>query len=221
MNLKVATVLLALGLGFGVQVGVPTPAYATTDPGWYIYMPFTGYFDRFGLAPPCCHHGDGDWSTDLYWDLNTSHMKVVPHSPRVFKSYEVFKVVSVGTTCGTAGKTVKLEALLRFYNQNDDTWKTYDLGWVSYGHLANVPSNIEVGARFADSVYIGDLHKWSYQVGCYEVNTNSGVHTHFTAYNNHNYSCYLDLSGDHLRKYTTAIGKLGGDYADGHGQKCP
>jgi hypothetical protein len=221
VNLKAVTIVVATALALGAQIGVPTPAQATTDPGWIVEMPFTGYFDRFNLAPPCCHHSDGDWSTDLYWDLNSSHLKVVPHSPRILKSFEVFKVLAVGTTCGTAGKTVKLNANVHVYNTKTDSWKSYDLGWVSYGHLANVPSNIKVGASFVDSVYVGDLHKWSYQKDCYEVSSNSGIHTHFTAYNYHNYSCYYALSGDHLRGYNTIIGEIGGNFASGRGQECP
>jgi len=205
---KNRTVVFALVLGFLAMGGVPAAqgVPAVTDPTTHLRMPFTGWFDKYGFSPPGSHFTSGDWSTDLYAPPPTT-VKAWIQIPS--GGTTTLKVLSVGTTCGTAGKTVKLDVYVNGTKS----------GWMSYGHLDAVPGGIVPGASVAVGGTVGKTKLWSYQAGCWEVTNTGGVHTHFTAYNYHNYACYLDKSEQYL-SYNTSIGRIGGAYATHAKQEC-
>jgi hypothetical protein len=100
------------------------------------------------------------------------------------------RVWAIEPTCG--GETVRLPGgtpkagyVDLFVNGN---WQ----GWVSFGHLDGSTS-LTPGEAITDGQVLGQTKKWAFDGGCWEVTSDSGVHTHIEAYNKQYYACFEDL----------------------------
>ncbi len=183
--------------------------------GWpdqlLVGMPFPG---KYGKESPSTHHSSGDWSIDLYAIPGTAvRVKVVNSASVPLKMV----VNNVRTTCGTAGRSVRID----LYRNN------VKLGWIDYGHLANVPTTVKAGATVAQNQQIGVTHKWASQAdNCWVVSSNSGVHTHFTAYdydahaNVADYACWANYTMGSSLAAGRWIGSVGLTNATRKKQAC-
>ena len=182
--------------------------------GWpsqaLIGMPFTGWWDRHGYANPRSHYSSGNWSTDLYQASGTAvRAKVLVPSGVALG----LKVASVRTTCSSAGRSVRIDV----YRNGAK------IGYVDYGHLANVPSSVYAGASLAQDQQLGVLRFWTpYRAGCWEVRTSSGTHTHFTgfSYPGYGYSCFAAHGAGSYLPAGRWIGTIGPTNATTTKQPC-
>ncbi len=169
-------------------------------------MPFSGYWDRFGIAHPSYHGPSGnsyaDWATDVYAAAGTAVR------PRFSGPSLALKVASVSTTCGSAGKTVVI----------DVHTNGVFVGTARYGHLSSVP--VAAGQWISQDTIIGSLAQYGYQAGCWEVRTSEGVHTHVTGYNLRGYSCYVDVGSRSFQSAGVTIGAVGGTLGAGVRSQC-
>lgn len=196
--------LLVLVAGLLLPVAAAPPA-AADGAGATIGMPFTGWWDRYGIAHPSYHAGGStsvDWAVDIYQGAGT-HVR-----PRMSGPGLALKVSSVRPTCGSAGHTVTIDV---------HTNGQY-VGVVRYGHLAGVTVSAE--QWIAPDTVIGQLSQYGYQAGCWEVTSAGGVHTHVTSYNLRGYSCYHDVGSGAYLGEGHAIGIVGGNYAAGRQLPC-
>lgn len=170
-------------------------------------MPFTGWWDRYGVAHPSYHPPSGgagqpDWAVDIYQGAGTQVR------PRMSGPNLALKVALVRATCGSAGQTVVLDV------HTNGEW----VGSTTYGHLANVA--VSAGQWISPDTVIGQLSQWSYQSGCWEVSSSGGIHTHVTGYNRQSYSCYHDPGSGSYLGDGHAIGIVGGAYATAARSRC-
>lgn len=152
-----------------------------------IGMPFSGFWDRFGYAPPkthdssyCTSASGCHWATDLYEAAGTAvRLKAFVPSGVPLR----LRVASVGKPCGGGvGSTVRVDVI-----RNGTR-----IGYVSYGHLKNVPSAVKAGANVRQDEVLGYLSSWP-RSSCWQVTTASGVHTHFTTGSHGGgFSCYAN-----------------------------
>ena len=173
-----------------------------------IGMPFTGGFDLFGLAPATSHHTSGDVSTDLYAASGTS-VTARAYAPKGV----TLTMKTSGSPVSTCGRGENVRVTLY--------WNGENIGWFQYGHLRAIPTAVRTsGTTLAFASAIGQAYFWSYSAGCWEVNTSSGVHTHYTGYNVKNYACVAPYS----KKTISAgrwIGLVGLNGASSVKQYCP
>jgi hypothetical protein len=165
-------------------------------------MPFSGAWDRFGLAHPSSHHTPygGDWATDLY---ATSGTPVYFHP---FDNYTggTYVVSSVAAACRSGiiadgGHAVKVELKDRAGTS---------LGWVLYSHLDRVPAGVANGQPISSGALLGYTRRWNHST-CYQVSTEEGVHVHYEAYNHHNYACYWDYGSGQTVASNRSMGLVG------------
>ncbi|MFA5787489.1 MAG: M23 family metallopeptidase [Actinomycetota bacterium] len=195
---------LALACSFVVVMGA-RPALAG-GAGAEIGMPFSGWWDRFGVSHPSYHGPSGntyaDWATDIYAAPGTAVR------PRLSGPGLALKVSSTNVTCGSAGRTVAIDV------HTNGQW----VGTVRYGHLSNLA--VSPNQWISTDTVLGTLAMYSYQPGCWEVNDTNGVHTHLTGYNLQSYSCYYDVGSGSFRSDGYPVGIVGGSYASGPRQRC-
>lgn len=195
---------LVLGAVLLVPVAVAPPA-AADGAGATIGMPFTGWWDRYGVAHPSYHAGNNtavDWAVDIYQGAGTQVR------PRMSGPGLALKVSSVRATCGSAGQTVTIDV---------HTSGQY-VGVVRYGHLSGV--TVAAEQWISPDTVIGQLAQYPYQSGCWEVSSAGGVHTHVTGYNLRGYSCYHDVGSGAYLAEGHAIGIVGGNYAVARQSPC-
>jgi len=225
--------LLLIAL-FATVLSVPTSSQATHLTEVEPTAPFSGWWDRFGLAHPSVHHrvecstqapgyysyrplcdsryGPGDWSVDYYnlpW--TTVRFRARMRYLRPFHA----RVWAIYPTCSNAegGWTV----VVHLWVQDDDGYYSWE-GWVSYGHLDNVQV-LPFQVIYPGQV-LGQLRKWSYSA-CYQVTTDAGVHTHHEEWNTHRYACYVPYSsGAYLYEAYHALGIVGSTSYSGPRQPC-
>lgn len=69
-------------------------------------------------------------------------------------------------------------------------------GWISYGHLKEIPTAVEPGTYLSANQVLGKTDDWpEASVQCYDVNTEAGVHTHIEMFNIYRFACYKDWVG--------------------------
>jgi len=116
---------------------------------------------------PACAYGPGDWSTDLYAAPGTN-VKFYPIEIPLGSAW-YGKVWSVQSTCSGGPSVAGKSVFIDLYNNG-----VYE-GWISYGHLDQV--SVSPGQIVGYHTVVGKLKRWSYST-CYQVTTDSGVHTH-------------------------------------------
>jgi hypothetical protein len=180
-----------------------------------IGMPFTGWWDRFGYAPPSSH-GDNsagslpapyDWATDIYQGAGTA-VKAIANASGVPQSSIRLTVYNrSNTSCGT-----RLELDVSIYETH--------VGRVKYSHLTGVPGWAK-GTLIPSGTTIGNLNQWPYS-SCWQVTTANGVHTHFAAgnVNNHGYACYHHRGSGSYLPEGTHVGWVGTTRAWTSKQAC-
>lgn len=204
----VALALIPL-LGIG-GMGVPAAArdgVAATARVW-VKMPFSGYWDRFGLSHPSEHPTRGDWAVDLYAAPGTAVRARIRGRPGTVVE---LRVDSVYPTCAWAGgKTVTLGVYADGAR----------IGWVAYAHLDAVPAWVRSGEEVLPGSRLGALRMWRYERGCWEVVSEDGVHVHLAAADYSGYACYRSLQSGGFYVAGTAIGQLGRTSATATRQAC-
>lgn len=149
--------------------------------------PFTGYWDRFGVAHPSSHPTPwgGDWSVDYY---------SAPGTPGSFYAsssagYSVYGIVSaVSGSCSNrlvwAGYMYRVDV--------HDTGLGYR-GWVLYAHVQDTYGatwyRLQPGQQVTNGSGIGWTERWSYS-SCYQATNDAGVHWHLEAYQPTHYACW-------------------------------
>ena len=179
-----------------------------------IGAPFTGYWDRFGYAPPATHpRSSADWATDIYQAQGTA-VKLQAFAPSNVNL--TFKVSYRGAGCSTTdGPTVRVAVY----------WNGTNIGWLAYSHLASVPSGVSTGASIGNGAILGYTRQWTKQ-SCYQVSNPNGVHTHLGAANvrnvagSTNYSCYAPLASGTQYPLGRWIGIIGANNATNVQRAC-
>lgn len=171
-----------------------------------IGMPFAGYWNRYGFAPPATHpvyHSwtGAQWSTDLYAAPGTAVKFYVSSSATVKGKVKAVTAVPNCTWNGSAvdaGKYVAIDVMAG----------TKRLGSVVYVHLDAV--GVTVGQEITSGTSVGSLKLWS-QSTCYNVTGSSGVHTHFEAGSaiTGQYSCWQNYAAGTSLAAGAVIGKVG------------
>ncbi|MBU1228072.1 MAG: hypothetical protein KJ698_12785 [Actinobacteria bacterium] len=172
-------------------------------------MPFTGWWDRFGLAHPRFHGtSTGNWATDLYERAGTKVRAHVWAPRKADLRLEVASVTS-STACPSSGRQVKIDVYLG----------SSKIGWVAYVHLASVRAGVVPGATIDPGAVVGELARWPYS-SCWQVTSDTGIHTHHAEYNYHGYSCYAPRESGARIGRGRWIGSLGATTASGNKQAC-
>ncbi|MEH0934028.1 hypothetical protein [Micromonospora psammae] len=205
--------LIALAVVFSASVFLPTPAQAATLPGVNIQPPFSGWWDRYGVAGASYHHRPygGDWAVDMYRAPGeTVSTRAWPVSQQGAVSY---RIADVRLACRSGvyadgGYVVTVE----FH------YGGHYVGWAKYAHLANV--QVGAGQWVSHGAVLGYTDRFRYS-SCYNVSNNDGVHVHFEAYSNSNYACYINRPAGAWVDYWGVIGRIGSGYAYGFGKPCP
>jgi hypothetical protein len=167
-----------------------------------IGMPFPGGFDRFGLAPATSHHTSGHVSTDLYATAGTA-VKAYAHGHRGV-SVTLKTAGAPVSTCGSSGESVKLNVY----------WDGTYVGWFLFGHLTAIPSTIRKGGvTVPNGTVIGKTSTWPKRAGCWEVTTESGVHTHYTGFNSAEFACMAPYAKVEIAegRWIGLVGRTGAD----------
>lgn len=214
------TVLVAAVAAAGISYSARA-SHGPSNPSWvHVRAPFTGYWDRFGLADPSSHspgYWGGDWATDFYQASGTEG--------RWYASSSVGSSIAatVADRRNTCNKSSWEDAGVSYKISLTDS--SGYLGWFSWNHVhpqtaAGYGYWLGFGASLSNGMLIGTTHQYDYQAGCWEVSTPGGVHWHIVAYNEHNYACYYPhSSGTLLSQQTDILGAVGAN-ATGPGQAC-
>src|SRR5437773_10343157 len=99
-------VVLPVSATLAVLLAPGLPAAEAATATIKLAAPFSGYWDKFGISGPSYHYSSGDWSVDFFSNSGTEVK--ARFNPGTTVSMKL-KVVSVSPTCGTAGKTVKVD----------------------------------------------------------------------------------------------------------------
>lgn len=180
--------------------------------------PSAGYWDRFGRAHPSfhgrsqcepassgsysyvppCSYGPGDFAFDFYSGEGVAQR---------FQDYPfgssnwTARVWSIQPTCSAGpsagGYTVFVDVYV------GSVWE----GWVAYGHLNSV--SVSPGQTVGGGTILGYQHMWPYSGGCWEVTSQSGIHTHIEMYNAYRYACYYNYSSGTWLPYPYITGNIG------------
>jgi hypothetical protein len=178
-----------------------------------IRAPFTGYWDRWAYAPPCCHLGSGygDWATDYYQTPYTTGYWYAYSSSSV-NSFVTAQVVLKGNTCPLQASSWSYAGIKYRIEVTNDSG---DLGFFEYDHVDPDGGSyfIVQGSYVTQGMKIGRTYLWNGGVelpGCWEVTNNNGVHWHIVGYNNTAFSCYPPhAAGTFLTKQAGLLGVVG------------
>lgn len=197
---------------------------AVAAPTWVeLRAPFTGYWDRWGYAPPCCHldpstpASGGDWATDYYQQPGTTGYWYA-YSSSTTNAFVTAQVALQGNTCGASSWTwAGLKYRISVTNDSGN------LGWFQYDHVD--PDGgyyfVAQGSYVTNGFKLGKTYMWTPTYKCWEVNNDNGVHWHVVGLNHGTtYSCYPPHpTGTLLSKQTSLIGVVGSN-ATGRGASC-
>ncbi len=112
------------------------------------------------------------------------------------------KVWAIQPTCGAGPSAGGYSVFLDLYVNG--SWQ----GWISYGRLDQV--QVSAGQVIGQNTVLGYLRNWGYTTGCYEVNNDAGVHTHYGQYNKDKYACYYEYQmGQQLSYSAFGLGEVG------------
>lgn len=181
------------------------------------YNGFSGWWDRYGLAHPSFHHrvecepqysgfyttkqpcyyGPGDWSVDFYNSSGT----LVRHNGLAQGGSLTARVWAIQPTCSAGPSAGGYTVFIDLYVNGQ--WQ----GWASHGHLNSV--QVSAGQWISPGQALGYLNLWPYSAGCWEVTSNSGVHTHYEEYNAYRYACYQNYSSGTWLSYPGSLGIVG------------
>jgi hypothetical protein len=169
-------------------------------------------------SPYCNNPGTishrGDWSVDVYAAAGTQ-VKFYGYGVGVVAGVTA-RVRAIVPTCdgdfqGQAGGNTVFVDIIGAQGQ----W----YGWVSYGHLNDVPFGLE-GDVIGLNQVLGKTEWWGFGDGvdgCYEVPYPNGVHTHIEMWNTYNFACYKDwYSGPVPINVTLGYGSQLGDIGRGN-----
>ncbi|MET7639418.1 hypothetical protein [Streptomyces sp. NPDC005438] len=178
-----------------------------------VYPPIQGAstWDRFGETPPSSHHRVfynwdylNDWSVDIYQTPGAT--LVSPFGSKTAGGSPVsVQVVTVQPGCATGdladgGYRVGLEA------KNDATGEV--VGRADVMHVDNKPDDIVVGATVGPWTKLGETGRFRASK-CYQVNGDTGVHTHLEVINKTKYSCYVNHGAGTELGDETVVGRVG------------
>ncbi len=213
--------LTRVAVGVGVLVTIAAAAFTATAgahhapslPAVNVQPPFSGYWDRFGYAPPSSHHivYGGDWSVDMYRSPgSTVRVRAWPVSQQGGVAY---RIAEVRRACGSGvyshgGNRVKV----------DFHYAGKHIGHAWYAHLANVA--VAPGQWVPHGALLGYTARFTYS-SCYKVTSDAGVHVHFELFSNRHYACYIRRSAGAWVDYWGVIGRIGGSYAYAIRRACP
>lgn len=130
----------------------------------------------------------GDWSVDVFAFPNTQ-VKYWGLGIGVAASAVTARVRGIAPTCGNdsfgqaAGNTVYVD----FLGPGN-----YWYGWMSFGHLKDIPSSLTPGDTIYPGQLLGRTHQWAQRTGCWNVSNSNGVHTHIEMWNSFRFACYRD-----------------------------
>jgi hypothetical protein len=174
-----------------VMVAQAAPASASHFTHWIlIRAPFSGYWDRFGIAHPSYHqtHFGGDWGVDFYQLPGTGGTFFIANSNGL-SSYGV-----VGSRGGTCRQGLWAGYAYRFDLYDSTGYR----GWYLTAHVSETNG---MGQSYllqpGSYMYNGNFIGWTAQYpnsDCYQVDTASGVHWHIEAYQPSHYACYFPYS---------------------------
>ena len=181
MRRRLFLFLAVVGMLAAVIVGSPvSPVEAQTEERAVIRSPFdvTGQYGMWG-GLPSAHWAPRDWSVDLYAYNEEVYPDVVGLTGDVVLKYD-----AMGANCTSTGA-------------NGGSWVRVDVyvdgiyvGDVQYGHLDTAGVTFpSPGTVIGSDFMLGKTKSWGDLAGCYEVTTQAGVHTHFTATK----SCYANV----------------------------
>lgn len=156
-------------------------------------MPFAGRFGNTNWDSYPGQHwapAGGDFGMDLYAPAGTEVRVIAPGA-------SVLQVDWVQNAC--QGKRVRVNVF-----QNGQ-----HVGWLHYSHLVDVPAFAD-NQQIPSGQVIGRTSQFPFTAGCWEVRTAEGVHVHFEAYNNHNFSCWTPHASHTPLPEGNTIGALGG-----------
>jgi len=179
-----------------VMVAGPRSAAASHFTHWIlIRAPFSGYWDRFGIAHPSSHHTPfgGDWGVDFYAPPGTGGTFFIANSNGL-PAYGV--VADRRPSCG--GKDWAGWAY-RFGLYDSSGYR----GWYLVAHVSETnsigsPYYLQPGTTIYNGNFIGWTAQYNYS-NCYQVTNASGVHWHIEAFQPRHYSCYFPYpSGTYL-----------------------
>lgn len=206
-------VAMMLSLALAGLVILPAPIAWSASTWVEVRAPFTGFWDRFGLAPPCCHlnpstpASGGDWATDYYQVPGTSGYWYA-YSSSSMNPFVTAQVELQANTCNASSWTYAgLKYRIAVTNDSGN------LGWFQYDHVD--PDGgyhfIAQGSYVPQGMRLGKTFLWSYHDGCWEVNNNNGVHWHVVGLNHGlTYSCYPPYAaGTVLAKQSSLLGVVG------------
>ena len=187
--------------------------HAPSLPAVIVQPPFSGSWDRFGLAGASYHHRPfgGDWSVDVYRaPASTVRVRAWPESRQGSVAYFVREVrqSSCRDPANWAGKAVKVE----FH------YGGHNVGYAWYAHLDNV--QVRALTWIPHGALLGYTGRYP-RTRCYDVSNDSGTHVHFELASNRHYACYIRRAPNAWIDYWGAVGKIGGQYAVTYGQGCP
>ncbi|MGH2607821.1 MAG: hypothetical protein ACRDHF_01920 [Tepidiformaceae bacterium] len=220
MNRRLVASLVAGAVLFIGTLSIPASSlevratHGPPNPAWVeINAPFSGYFDRFGLAHPSVHDTgawNGDWETDFYREPSVEGRWYPGASSSGSWIVSRIAVGGARNTCEKSSWTIA-----GYSYKIDLTDNSGYLGWFGLGHVdpefvGGGTYFISPGAQVADGMYIGTQKKWDELAGCWAVSTDAGVHWHVDAWNAHNYACYFPhASGTWLSSDFGVLGAVG------------
>lgn len=171
-------------------------------------------------APNCKTHPNseigGDWSLDYFAVPNTEvrlSAAGVGVAPTMYA-----RVRAIAPTCngdsfgGDAGNTVFVD----LYGPTMSQWR----GWISFGHLKDI--SVAPTQWISAGQLLGKTELWNYWNGCWQVSTQSGVHTHIEMHNRQRYACFVDWQamGWNLT-YGAVLGYVGRADSGAYRTPCP
>jgi hypothetical protein len=166
-------------------------------------MPFIGRWAANGTYPGSHDNYSADWGTDLYAVPGTDVRVNVGYSTSGY-ALSISQVTT--NNCG-AGKRVRVSV----------TFGGNEIGWVQYEHL---DTSVSTSTPISNGAVLGKTKKWPYSAGCYEVNTDQGVHTHVGMKNSQGgFSCFVDKGAGVVAQENASIGVLGSTNS-GQKQQC-
>lgn len=180
-----------------------------------VMAPFSGYWDKFGAAPPSSHDRGvaipGDWATDYYQVPGWTGRWYTLSSDG---SGHIGKVGLRNNACNAAGWShTGLRYRFDLYWSSAPTTKIGHFGYIRVDpRIPGMPYDtffLNLGETPAQGREIGWTLRYAYHSVCWQVTVDAEVHWHVLGYNVSHYSCFHNWgAGAYLTQAGNGLGAV-------------